>query len=438
MAKRSNYTCQQCGYSQIGWAGKCPDCGTWGSLVEQVETSTKTSSFRTNKTAASTPKKLSDLKSNKLIRSSSKISELDRVLGGGFVPGQVVLIAGEPGIGKSTLLLQVSDSLKNVLYCSGEESMVQIKIRADRLKVKSKQISILEETNIDTLIATVKSLNGKDKPKLVVVDSVQTMFTNDLRGMPGSVGQVREISYRLVRLAKSTQIPIVIVGHVTKEGSVAGPAALAHLVDTVLWFEGDRDLLIRMLRSVKNRFGPTDEIGVFVMENVGLQPADQLDKLFVSQEKTSVPGSVVTVTMEGTRPILAEIQSLVAPSRMAYPKRIAQGLDQRRLEVILAVLTRRCRIPIVDWDVFVNAVGGISIREPAADLAIALSLASAFKNKKLPTNFAAIGEIDLLGEIRPTNMLDNRIKHAKRQGFKSVITSKDFRNLSSAVAKLLK
>jgi DNA repair protein RadA/Sms len=433
MAKaHSQYVCQQCGYSQVGWAGKCPNCGSWGSLVETFfEEGGRGEAREKKRVSGIKPVSLSSIPSRKTSRISTKISELDRVLGGGLVPGQVVLLAGEPGIGKSTLLLQLSDKIGNTLYISGEESAGQVKIRADRLKVKSKTLRFLEETNVDSIIKSM------DTPSLIVVDSIQTMATDDLNGLAGSVGQVRECASRLLKKAKQENVPLFLVGHVTKEGTVAGPAVLAHIVDTVLWFEGDKSLTLRLLRAVKNRFGPTDEVGIFEMEDKGLTPLINAEKIFITKGRKEVPGSVVTSLLEGTRPILVEIQSLVVPTKMAFPRRIAQGVDTKRLELLLAVLIRRCGLPLYEHDVFVNVAGGIKVEEPSADLAICLSIASSFFDKPIAKNILALGEVGLLGEIREVVAEEKRVKEARRLGFTRPVTQKEVKYLSEAVKKLL-
>jgi len=434
MAKaHSQFICQQCGYSQVGWAGKCPNCGSWGSLVETVIESSKAPKSRQSKRVSSKPVSLASIPSRKVSRISTKISELDRVLGGGLTPGQVVLVAGEPGIGKSTLLLQLADKLGNALYVSGEESVSQIKRRADRLGVKSKKIGFLEETDVDLIVEAIET------PLVIIVDSIQTLYTDDLTGLPGSVGQVRECASRLLRLAKQRNIPLFMVGHVTKEGTVAGPAVLAHIVDTVLWFEGDKSLSLRLLRAVKNRFGATDEVGIFSMEDKGLIPEVDAEKIFLTKRgKTSVPGSVVSSILNGTRPMLVEIQSLVVPTKMAFPKRTAQGIDPRRLEMLLAVLIRRCGLPLYEYDVFVNVAGGITVREPASDLAICLSVASTFLDKALSPKIVAVGEVGLLGEIREVVAEAKRVKEARRLGFAFGVTQAKFKYVSQAVKTLLR
>lgn len=437
----SKYVCQQCSYETARWMGKCPQCGEWNSMVETIVDNIKTQKQRggnTNITEAK-PVILSSVRSALTSRVLTEISELDRVLGGGLVSGQVILIAGEPGIGKSTLLLQLADRLGDVLYVSGEESVSQIKIRADRLGVKSKLISVLEETDVDTVVNTIYTFKGQSLQGVVVVDSIQTVATSDLSGMVGSVGQVRECTYRLVKMAKSTGNVVFIVGHVTKQGSIAGPSVLMHLVDTVLWFEGDKSLTLRLLRARKNRFGPTDEVGIFKMENNGLTPVEDSGKMFLSDNKKLVSGSVTTSVMEGTRPILIEIQSLTNSTKMAYPKRIAQGFDSKRLEMLLAVLQRRVGLPLYEYDVFVNVTGGISIKgDPSADLAICLSVASAYFDKALPKYTLAVGEIGLLGDIREVPQQDKMIKEAKRLGYRDIVWNRTSSYLHEIIKKYMK
>lgn len=370
------------------------------------------------------PMPLSKVPIKKSARTKTEISELDRVLGGGLVPGQVILLAGEPGVGKSTLLIQVAGNLpsKRVLYVSGEESAEQIKIRATRLGIREKDITLLEETNVDVVVDQVDNMSQETDLGLVIIDSIQTMATSDLSGLAGSVGQIRESAYRIVRVAKAHGIPVFIVGHITKEGTVAGPAVLMHIVDTVLWFEGDKSLTYRMLRAVKNRFGPTDEVGIFSMEDKGLNSLSNPEKLFLGKSD-NVPGHAVASILQGTRPVLVEIQSLVVSTKMAFPKRIAQGIDSRRYELLLAVLTRRCGLPLFDYDCYVNVAGGISIaKDPSADLAICLSTASAFYDKPLSKNTIAVGEVGLLGEVREVISQEKRIKEARRLGYNNVIS----------------
>jgi DNA repair protein RadA/Sms len=386
---------------------------------------------------------LSKIGNKRFARTSTKSTELDRVLGGGIVPGQVILLAGEPGIGKSTLLLQLANKIspaigrsKPTVYVSGEESAYQIAIRAQRLGIKNKNIQILEEVDIDTII---NSVSAPGLPlSAIIIDSIQTMTTSDLNGLAGSVGQVRECTFRLVKTAKRQNIPVFIVGHVTKEGTVAGPAVLAHIVDSVLWFEGDKTLQLRLIRAIKNRFGPTDEVGIFEMTDRGLTSLTNADKIFLTQGGKNVSGSVVSSTLQGTRPMLVEIQSLVTPVKSAFPKRIAQGIDPRRLELLIAILIKRVNLPLYDFDVFVNVTGGIRLEENGCDLAVALSIASSYFDKALAKKTVAIGELGLLGEIREVVAQDKRVKEAKRLGFNFPITSKEAKYLSQAIKKVLK
>ncbi len=433
---KASFVCQQCGYSQVGWAGKCPQCGNWGSLIETVirDTSKRGRKSRAGRKGKK-PVSLASIPSKKAFRTSTKLAELDRVLGGGLVPGQVVLLAGEPGIGKSTILLQLAGKLGNTLYISGEESGQQLKLRADRLGIRKKTIQIMEETDVDVVI---DQINDSTKLSCLIIDSIQTMTTSDLSGLAGSVGQVRESAFRLLSAAKRQNIPLFLVGHVTKEGTVAGPAVLAHIVDTVLWFEGDKSLTLRLLRAVKNRFGPTDEVGIFSMENKGLTSVTNAEKIFLTRGRKNVAGSVTSSVMQGSRPIMVEVQSLIVPSKLAFPRRIAQGIDPKRLELLIAVLSRRCGLPLYEYDCFVNVAGGIVARDPAVDLAICLSIASSFFDKPLVGDSVAIGEVGLLGEIRQVIAEEKRIKEARRLGFSLPITQKQVKYLSQAIKKYVK
>lgn len=440
MAFHSKYVCQQCGYESTGWLGKCPECGTWNSMVETViSTGSKSQKTRSKQTSSfkSQMLKLSDIREADTKRISTKISELDRVLGGGLVPGQVVLIAGEPGIGKSTLLTQISDILGSVLYVCGEESSSQVATRAKRLGVSNKNISLLEDTDVDSVVNTIYNVQDHVLT-YIIVDSIQTMTTGDLSGMAGSVGQVRECANRLVHAAKEKNIPLFLVGHVTKEGTVAGPAVLAHIVDTILWFEGDKTLTTRVLRAVKNRFGPTDEVGVFSMADRGLVEVADLERAFLEKGVKNVSGNVVTSVMQGTRPLLVEIQALVVPTKLAIPRRVARGIDSRRLELLLAVLTKRCGIPLYDFDVFVNVAGGLKVTEPASDLAICLAAASSYFDKPINSKTIAVGEVGLLGEIREVVAQEKRLKEAKRMGFTITVDSKTYKFVGETIKKFVK
>lgn len=444
MAKaRTVYVCQQCGNESAKWFGKCPGCGEWHTAVEQIIDKSKDTKIGDKSTAkGSKPVELKKIKTKKTSRISTKIDELNKSLGGGLVPGQVILIAGEPGIGKSTLLTQVADSLaskkKSFLYVSGEESVNQVKLRAERLDLDSAGIHLLNETNIDSILHSAQGLVGEGLSAMVI-DSIQTMYTDDLSGMPGSVGQVRESAYRIVRFAKRNQIPVFVVGHVTKGGSVAGPAVLIHIVDTVLWFEGDKTLPVRLLRAVKNRFGPTDEVGIFSMGSSGLDSVSNPEKLFMSQEQDDAPGRTLASVMQGSRPMLIEIQSLTVPTKMAYPKRIAQGIDSKRFELVLAILTKHAQIPLSDYDCYLNIAGGITLKnDPSADLAIALSVASSFFNKPLPAKSVAVGEVGLLGDVRKVVNHDKRVQEAKRLGYKNVISVNKYPDINKAISRLIK
>ena len=449
MVMHSKFVCQQCSFESPRWFGKCPECGNWNTAVETVVSTshskrkTQNSLHRQSFGGQAKTIKLTDVERSKTKRILTRISELDRVLGGGLVAGQVTLIAGEPGIGKSTLLLQVANELpevtktKSVLYVSGEESVGQIALRAARLDIKNRSIQLLEETDVDNIIDLVSNTSGSQPFSAIIIDSIQTMQTSDLSGMAGSVGQVRECAYRLVKLAKSSEIPVFLIGHVTKEGTIAGPSVLMHIVDTVLWFEGDKTLSLRLLRAVKNRFGPTDEVGIFSMGDLGLQPESHPERLFLSDAKKKVPGSVISVVVNGTRPILIEIQSLIVPTKLVIPRRVAQGIDSKKLELLLAVLSRRCGIPIYESDVYVTVMGGINIKnDPSVDLAICLALASAYFEKPIGEKTIVYGEVGLMGEIREVTLHEKRTKEAKRLGYDNFITSSKYDYLQKAVGGL--
>lgn len=360
------------------------------------------------------PVRLSEVETEATKRVSTEIAELDRVLGGGLVPGMAVLLAGEPGIGKSTLLLQLAEKVKGaVLYVAGEESAPQIKIRASRLGIKTDNLLVLEETDVDAVFV--------DKASLLIVDSIQTMTTADLAGTAGTVGQVRECASRLIRSGKTLGVPVFLVGHVTKEGAIAGPKVLEHIVDTVLTVDGERYEGLRLIRTSKNRFGPTDEVGVFLMTDKGLV-ATETDKLF-SLGDTGNPGSCLTIAMEGTRPMLVEIQALVTSTPLPTPRRVATGVDYNRLQTIVAILQKRLNLPLFREDIYVNVAGGLKLSEPAMDLPIAMAILSSFRNRPLPARTLAVGELDLLGNVRTVNSLEKRIKEAKTRGFKNILVA---------------
>ncbi len=399
-------------------------------MVETLDEQAPTSSGLRSP-GSSKPQSLNSLSKSRLQRLSSGIGELDRVLGGGIVPGSVVLLSGDPGIGKSTLLLQLGANIGG-LYVAGEESVEQIKLRADRLGLKAPGLQVLVETDVDAAISAVTTL----LPKLVIADSIQTLATSDLTSSAGSVGQIRESAARLIRAAKQTQVPIFLIGHVTKEGSIAGPKVLEHLVDTVLYLEGDEQHLFRILRATKNRFGPTDEIGVFEMSDQGMTEVKDPSAAFLA-ERIEAPGSVVVPTMEGSRPLLVEIQALTTGSSIGIPRRSALGVDYNRVQLLTAVLQKRAGIALQSQDIFVNVAGGIKITEPAIDLAICLAIASANLGRPLKPGLTAIGEVGLLGEIRQVRSLDKRLAEARKRGYKQFITPGKVASLRQAIALAL-
>ncbi len=433
MKNYSKFVCQQCGYESAQWLGKCPNCGSWNSLVETVISSnSKTPSSHI--TLNEKPQKFSQVKSVDKARTRTGIEEFDRVLGGGIVPGSVTLLAGDPGIGKSTLMLQLTKTLGRgtVLYISGEESPQQIKIRAERMGVKGQNLQFLPQTDVDIIITQIEEL----KPSLVIVDSVQTLQTADLSGSAGAVGQVRETATRLTRAAKNLNVSMFFIGHVTKEGSIAGPMVLEHIVDTVLFLEGERYYTGRTLRSFKNRFGPTDEVGIFEMAENGLKEVSNPSELFLGEREKNTPGSVVVPILEGTRPILVEIQALVTSTTLAFPRRVASGFDSARLNLLAAVVAKRLGLPLGSYDIFVNIPGGLKISEPAADLGVALAIISSFRNKPLPPKSFCFGEVGLLGEIRKVVGEEKRLKEARRLGFSLPLTPVSIKTLASANQKL--
>ncbi len=379
------------------------------------------------------PQKLSQIKSITRARVKTGIEEFDRVLGGGVLPGAVILVAGEPGIGKSTLMLQVVAKTGG-LYISGEESLEQIKLRSGRLGVRNPDLLFLAETDVDVMTQSLEA----QSPKLIVVDSIQTMQTDDLTGTAGSVGQVRECAARLLKIGKSRGIPVLLVGHITKAGAIAGPKVLEHMVDTVVYFEGERFGTARLLRATKNRFGATDEVGIFEMTDKGLAEVANPSKLFLKKRVKKVPGSVVVSTMEGTRPVLAEVQALVVPTQLAVPRRIGRGVDYHRLQLIAAVLTKRLNLPLAGFDIFINVAGGLRVEEPAADLGIALAILSSFKNIPLDDKVVVFGELGLLGELREVSQAEKRAREARRLGFMTIISPLKFSSLSQVAKQLLR
>ena len=413
------FVCSNCGSETAKWSGKCYSCGEWNTLEEKsITVSLGKTTVRTSLTAEAVPISQISFQDDK--RFSTGLKELDRVLGGGVVSGSLVLVGGDPGIGKSTLLLQICEYLckdKRIYYVSGEESMSQIKLRANRLSVTSPNLMLISQTNIDTIVNTALS----DKPDILIVDSIQTMNCDSVSSTPGSVTQIKEATAALMRLAKEYDITVFVIGHVTKEGALAGPKILEHMVDTVLYFEGDRNHAFRILRAVKNRFGSTNEIAVFEMCSNGLKEIDNPSKMFLDGRPENVPGTCVTCIMEGTRAILAEVQALVTKTGYPNPRRMSSGVDYNRMSLLIAVLEKRANFALYNQDVYVNVVGGFKVDETSADLAIVLAIASSLVDFEMPSDLIAVGEIGLSGEIRAVSHIENRIKEARRLGFKRIM-----------------
>ncbi|SEA40005.1 DNA repair protein RadA [Paraburkholderia sartisoli] len=428
MAKQKTlYTCTECGGQAPKWQGQCPACGAWNTLVETVAEQASTNRFQS--LAKNAPvQRLADIEAADVPRFSTGVSEFDRVLGGGLVAGGVVLIGGDPGIGKSTLLLQSLGEIaseRRALYVSGEESAAQIALRAQRLSLldpqsKASELKLLAEIQLERIQATIEA----ERPDVAVIDSIQTIYSDALTSAPGSVAQVRECAAQLTRVAKQSGTAIIMVGHVTKEGNLAGPRVLEHIVDTVLYFEGDTHSSFRLVRAFKNRFGAVNELGVFAMTERGLRGVSNPSALFLSQHEQTVPGSCVLVTQEGSRPLLVEIQALVDTAHVPNPRRLAVGLEQNRLALLLAVLHKHAGIACFDQDVFLNAVGGVKITEPAADLAVLLAIQSSLRNKPLPKGLFVFGEVGLAGEIRPSPRGQDRLKEAAKLGFSIAVIPK--------------
>ncbi len=412
------FVCQTCGYQTPKWMGKCPDCGTWESIVEERQASgAMPASIRSLTASQATPVPIDSIDLEHENRLITEIKEFDRVLGGGLVHGTLVLIGGDPGIGKSTLMLQALYGLANqghkVLYVSGEESIRQIRIRSKRLSTVSTDLWIVSEVEIDSILAMIEST----KPQVLVIDSIQTMFNADLGSAPGSVSQVREATVRLMLMAKRTGIPILLVGHVTKDGAIAGPKLLEHMVDTVLYFEGDRNHIFRILRAVKNRFGSTNEIGVFEMKDKGLDEVANPSTVFLSERPAGAVGSVVTASMEGTRPILVELQALASSTSFGTPRRTILGLDQNRVALLAAVMEKKLGMHLMGYDIFMNVAGGVKVGEPAVDLAIVSAIASTFLDKAIAESTVIVGEVGLTGEVRAIGQIDPRIIESQKMGF---------------------
>lgn len=427
MAKkeRSVYCCAECGAESANWAGKCPSCGAWNSLVEvKLDRSAAVKASR-SRFERSRPKKISELDMTEEIRISTGITELDRVLGGGAVTGSLVLVGGAPGIGKSTLLLQMCANLaeKKILYVTGEESERQLKLRAVRLGLEGQNILVLAETDLDAIMDCINT----QEPEVVIIDSIQTISGDDVASAPGSVSQVRECTMRIMRLTKEKGLTVFVVGHITKEGSIAGPKVLEHMVDCVLYFEGERNTSFRILRAAKNRFGSTNEIGVFEMDERGLRCVDNPSEMLLSGRPENSPGTCVACVIEGSRPLLAEVQALVTPSNYNAARR-SNGVDYNRAAMLLAVIEKRGGLPVTTCDAYINVIGGLTLDEPAADLATALAIASSYIDRPLGADLAAIGEIGLSGEIRSVSMINQRLTEISRLGFQRCVIPEHVRD----------
>ncbi|BEP30161.1 DNA repair protein RadA [Helicovermis profundi] len=424
MAKvKSKYVCQNCGYIAPKWMGKCPECNEWNSFVEEI-LENNPQNFKNINVKNDKPIKLSNVSIVKEDRFTTSIFEMDLVLGGGIVKGSLVLVGGDPGIGKSTLLLQVASNVSNnrktVLYVSGEESMKQIKFRADRLGISGEDIYIMSENNMDVVIKNINEI----KPDVLIIDSIQTVYDPKISSSPGSVSQVREVTNDLMRVSKGQGVATFIVGHVTKNGSIAGPKVLEHMVDTVLYFEGEKSNIYRILRAVKNRFGSTNEIGLFEMMGNGLTEVKNPSKLFLSNSHKNVAGSITVATIEGTRAVLVEIQALISSSNFGTPRRMAIGVDYNKIVMIMAVLEKKVGLMLNDQDGYVNVVGGIVLNEPAVDLAIAIAITSSFRNVEVDRSFVVFGEVGLTGEVRAINHIQQRLNESRKLGFSNCIVPK--------------
>ncbi len=425
MKTKTVYICSECGANFPKWMGKCTTCNSWNTIIEEIVVDTKAA--KTGKvgivstpTSSSLPKKIADIDSADEERTLTGMGELDRVLGGGLVCGSLVLVGGDPGIGKSTLLLQICEYMgktKNILYVSGEESQRQIKLRAERLGISTPNLKIYSETNMSLITDCI----FREKPDILIVDSVQTMYNPEIQSTPGNVAQIRDTAAVLMKIAKENSISVFLVGHVTKEGALAGPKILEHIVDSVLYFEGERHQSFRVLRAVKNRFGSTNEIGVFEMNGSGLQEIPNPSQAMLSGRPENVPGSCIICTMEGTRPVLAEVQALVSPTSFGNPRRMASGPDINRSLMLMAVLEKRCGLKMSAFDAYVNIVGGLRITEPAADLGLVLAIASSYRGVAIDSETVAIGEVGLTGELRNCNFLEARIAECEKLGFKKCI-----------------
>ena len=426
------YCCQSCGHQTPKWMGKCPECGQWDTLIEEKISSPSFKRIRQGLSGSKVePVSIDSIPLDNEFRIATGIKEFDRVLGGGLVPGTLVLIGGDPGIGKSTLVLQalsgMAEKKHTVLYVTGEESIKQIKIRSDRLSISSNKLFVVSEVDLQSILSMLES----HRPDVLVIDSIQTMFNPEIASTPGSVSQVRESTMQLMLTAKNTNIPIFLVGHVTKDGAIAGPRLLEHMVDTVLYFEGDRNHVFRILRAVKNRFGSTNEIGVFEMDENGLSEVANPSAVFLSERPESTPGSVVTATMEGTRPILVELQALTSNTNFGTPRRTILGIDQNRVALLVAVMEKKLGMQLVGLDIFMNVAGGVRIYEPAVDMGIIAAVASSFLDKPIPDSILVLGEVGLTGEVRAVSHIETRVSEAKKMGFtKCLVPENNLKRMS--------
>jgi DNA repair protein RadA/Sms len=425
---RKKFVCQNCGYESIQWLGKCPSCGQWNSFAEEFEKKQKTKTFKQkSETALVSISTINEKSINKAYKLKTNIKEFDRVLGGGLISGSIVLIAGDPGIGKSTLVLQAVSNLKEkVIYVTGEESLEQISLRSSRLKIKNENLFILPETNLNQILEILE----EEKPSVVVIDSIQTIYRDELESSPGTIGQIRECTSSLMDFAKKNNVAVIIIGHITKDGLIAGPKALEHIVDTVIQFSGEKNYSFRILRAIKNRFGSTNEIGIFEMHEDGLKEVENPSQVFLAEREYGASGSVVTSIIEGTRPILVEVQALVTPSGYGMAQRVTTGFDSRRLSILLAVIEKRLNFKLSQQNVFLNIAGGVEIDEPSADLAVCCAIISSIKDIPADSLTCVVGEVGLGGEIRSISNLEKRIQEAQKLGFNKIITPNQKVNLN--------
>jgi len=432
---KTSFFCQHCGYMSPKWLGKCPSCSGWNCFAEEL-VSDSSSGSRAEMNFGGKPLPIDDIPAEEGQRTITGIAEIDRVLGGGIVGGSAILIGGEPGIGKSTLMLQMMNNLAQkglkVLYVSGEESASQIKLRSKRVGAAAKDLLVLVEVSLEKILEQIKAVS----PAIVVIDSIQTVYSGELMSAPGSVGQVRESSSRLILFSKKNNIPVFLVGHVTKDGSIAGPKVLEHMVDTVLYFEGDSGHAYRIVRGIKNRFGPTNEIGVFEMQDNGLKEVPNPSAFFLAERPQNVAGSVVVPSLEGTRPILVEIQALVSPTNLGMPRRTAIGVDHNRVSLLVAVLDKICGMHLGASDIFINVAGGVRVEEPAVDLGVVAAMASSFLDKPIDARTVVLGEVGLAGEVRAVSQMDVRIKEAARLGFNRCLVPKTNAAQLAKIAKM--